>query len=157
MSSAAWLKTLDPDPVNGLVGQIRSTARLAGAQRGDESGVLRRGHAPIQRGVQGIKSVGIHRLGVEPETGEDLGLMDSILARRHRLEPPLAAYEPDDLVGIDPDEEVFEDIRAFVLIFLGTEVVNSARITNLDDSLGRGMWRRESGWTSPSIPNWVVT
>jgi hypothetical protein len=101
----------------------------------DEVGMLGRAQALVEGLDQAVKVIGEERIGIEPESREDLGAKNAFRTRRQGLRPILTTDEPVDLVGIQPHDDVFEHTGPPVVFQLRPEVDCTAGVGHFDDQL----------------------
>ena len=81
-----------------------------------------RGTAQIEDGAKPPGVTRQKRSGVEPQTGKDLGTKDPVRARRKIDETSVPQNEPEYLVGLERDYDVFRHAGSLVIFELGAEV-----------------------------------
>src|SRR5262249_28116790 len=104
-----------------------------GGQPGDEGRVLGRGEASFQGADQPVEILADQRLGIEPQAREDLGAEDPVGPRPEGDEASVATDKPEDLVGVQGVDHIFEDSGPLVVRLLRAQIDLTAGLGDLDD------------------------
>jgi hypothetical protein len=98
--------------------------------------VLASGDAQVDDGAEAGGVAGDKGGGIEPEAGEGNGTVEAVGIRRDLQEMGVAAGVPENLAGIEGEDDVLLDTGAVVFVELWAEVDIAGGVGDFDDELG---------------------